>query len=46
MPVSAFVLSSERREDNNKPQLKVDALQDTTVLREFIKRNNVLGKRK
>jgi len=43
MPVTAFLMSSETREDNNKPQLKVDALQDTVVLRDFIKRNNLLG---
>ncbi|XP_067936803.1 huntingtin-like [Watersipora subatra] len=43
MPVTAFVLSSESRNGSSKPQLKVDALQDTTVLREFIKRSNLLG---
>ena len=42
MPVSAFILT-EPRGDDRKPELRADALQDTPVLREFIKRNNLLG---
>ena len=42
MPVSAFILT-ETRGDDRKPELRADALQDTPVLREFIKRNNLLG---
>jgi len=41
MPVSSFILHDLKA--GEKPDLRADALQDTVVLQEFIKRCNLLG---